>query len=340
MVETSTRAAAEREPGARGEGDPRSSGSVIRQGILAGVVGATILAFWFLVVDALAGQPLRTPGFLAGALLGQEGLDISMGGIALFTVIHYAIWVAVGVLVSWFLSLLSVAAPLLLGVILGFALFAATFYGSVIVAGVDVVARLGWPAVLAGDVLAGVGALLVLHRAGATRRVPWYSTLAHNSVVRNGVIAGLIAAAVVAAWFLLLDLLQGRPLFTPAALGSVLFFGAESADQVRIGATTVLGYTAVHVAAFLGAGLIAAALFGAAEDTPPVILGALLLFVAFEAFFLGAMALLSEFLLGSLAWWNVAVGNLLAALVAGAWLVKQHPRVRQSLTTQALPDEP
>lgn len=69
MVETSTRAAAEREPGARGEGDPRSSGSVIRQGILAGVVGATILAFWFLVVDALAGQPLRTPGFLAGALL-------------------------------------------------------------------------------------------------------------------------------------------------------------------------------------------------------------------------------------------------------------------------------
>src|SRR5829696_8819304 len=36
--------------------------NVAREGIIAGVIGATSVALWFFVVDAVAGHPLATPG--------------------------------------------------------------------------------------------------------------------------------------------------------------------------------------------------------------------------------------------------------------------------------------
>ena len=44
-----------------------------------------------------------------------------------------------------------------------------------------------------------------------------------HRVIREGLIAGLSAAFVVALWFLAIDVTQGRVFFTPAALGSAVF---------------------------------------------------------------------------------------------------------------------
>ena len=49
-----------------------------------------------------------------------------------------------------------------------------------------------------------------------------------HSVIREGLIAGAAGAAAVAFWFLVLDLIEGRILFTPGALGSVFFLGARN----------------------------------------------------------------------------------------------------------------
>src|SRR5881398_1966295 len=43
------------------------------------------------------------------------------------------------------------------------------------------------------------------------------------SLVQEGMLAGLIGAATVALWFLIVDALAGRPLYTPTVLGSALF---------------------------------------------------------------------------------------------------------------------
>ena len=43
--------------------------------------------------------------------------------------------------------------------------------------------------------------------------------------LREGVIAGLIGAAIVAVWFLIYDAARGRPLRTPALLGAATFAG-------------------------------------------------------------------------------------------------------------------
>ncbi|HXJ29446.1 MAG TPA: hypothetical protein VNG35_02335, partial [Gemmatimonadales bacterium] len=79
-------------------------------------------------------------------------------------------------------------------------------------------------------------------------------------VLREGFWAGCIGAGAVAAWFFVIDLINGRPFFTPAMLGSAVFWGATSPSQVVIEYSRVIGYTMIHVSAFVVLGTIAAAL--------------------------------------------------------------------------------
>ena len=71
----------------------------IRGGI-AGLLGATVLALWFLVVDSALGEPFRVPGILANSLLGVEGLEAGTGMIAIYSFVHYATFMVVGVVVT------------------------------------------------------------------------------------------------------------------------------------------------------------------------------------------------------------------------------------------------
>ena len=49
---------------------------VYMEGITAGLIGAATTAIWFLLLDALNGQPLHTPTVLGTALFRQSaGLD-------------------------------------------------------------------------------------------------------------------------------------------------------------------------------------------------------------------------------------------------------------------------
>jgi hypothetical protein len=315
---------------------PKRWTGVIPRGVVAGIVGATIIAFWFLLVDSSQGAPFRTPNFLAGSLLGIEDLRMGWGPIVLYTLIHYVMFVVVGVGASWVLVHVETASPLLLGLVLGFLLFDMVFYGSVVVGGVDVVQELGWPEVLTGNLLAGLTVLYALHVSGATRPITWWKTISSNSVAREGIITGLIGAGVVAGWFLLFDVLHGRPFFTPGALGSALFLGSSTVSEVSVNAATVIGYTVLHIVAFTVTGFFAAAIVTAAEDTPPLILGAVMFFAVFEAFFMGLLAMVAEFLLGDLAWWTIAVGNILAAVVMGWYLWECHPKLRAALASDLL----
>ena len=44
-----------------------------------------------------------------------------------------------------------------------------------------------------------------------------------RSVLKEGIVAGLIGAAAVAVWFFVFDLARGRPLLTPGLLGALVF---------------------------------------------------------------------------------------------------------------------
>ena len=310
---------------------------IVSRGVAAGLVGATTMALWFLIVDSPEGEPFRTPNFVAGSLLGIESMEMGFGTILLYTFIHYGVFVAVGLVMSWVLWHVETASPVLLGLVLGFLLFDLVFYGSVMITGVNVVQQLGWPEVLVGNLLAGVTLFGTLHLTGATTRSEtWWEALSTNRVVREGIVSGLIGAAVVAVWFLLFDLLRGRPFFTPAALGSAIFLGSTTAADVSVGAATVIGYTVLHILAFVVTGFFAAAIVTAADETPPLILGAVMFFAAFEAFFMGLLAMIAEFLLGTLAWWTIAVGNVMASVAMGWYLWEHHPKLRAALALDPL----
>jgi len=301
------------------------------RGILAGLVGATAMALWFLIVDASQGVPFRTPSLLANSLLGVSDLSGRLGPIIFYTIIHYAVFLLVGVGAVWVIRALNVAPGLLLGVVLGFILFDVVFYGSIYVTGLDVVDELGWLEVLTGNLIAGISLMGYLHLTGEVQPITWWQVLAEHKVVREGIVTGLIGAGIVATWFLAVDAARGTLLFTPGALGSAIFLGASQVAGIEINFWTVAGYTVIHVMAFLVAGLLASAIVWESEKTPPLLLGAVLLFVTFVALFLGLLAVVAEFLLGPLAWWSIAVGNLLAVLAMGYYLWTRHPKLRDAL---------
>lgn len=152
-----------------------------------------------------------------------------------------------------------------------------------------------------------------------------------GSILLEGVVAGVLGGTTLAAWFLVVDWIQGVPLLTPSILGSLLLFGdAEVAGGHPVMAA-VAAFTVVHYLLFGAAGLAAAALARQAERRPAVLLGALLFLAALQAFSLSFVAVFAEALFGTLRWWVIVLGNLLALAAMGAYLGSRHPGAKQVL---------
>ena len=268
--------------------------------------------------------------------MGTDALDPGLGSVILFTLIHYVAFVGVGLVVSWSLSKIHTTPNVFLGLALGFGLFDLVFYTSVVVTGIDVIGEFGWPAVLVGNLMAGVALMSFLHYTGAAPPISWWTILGQNRVFKEGLVAGLLGAWTIALWFFMVDMGRGQPFFTPGALGSALFLGSTDPSAVSISVVTVAGYSIFHIGAFFALGFVAAAIAGYAEDTPPLIIAAVMLFMAFEAFFMGLMALSAEFLLNALAWWAIVVGNVLATVAMGSYLWIKHPKLREALAAHPM----
>jgi hypothetical protein len=150
---------------------------------------------------------------------------------------------------------------------------------------------------------------------------------ARGSVMREGLVAGVIGAAIVALWFLFVDLARGTPLYTPALLGAAVFLGVTTPAGVAVTAGPVLGYTVLHVLAFAAFGIVAASLLAASEQEPPAFIAFVVLFAAFEVSFFFALGAFGQSLLGSLVWWAIFTGNLLASAGMLGFLLRSHARL-------------
>jgi hypothetical protein len=151
------------------------------------------------------------------------------------------------------------------------------------------------------------------------------------SLYGEGIVAGVIGAATVAVWFLILDTINGRPLYTPTVLGTALFrrgAGLESLETLPVSLEMVLMFTWVHGLAFAAIGGVASRLLGMAERNPSLGFGVLLLFVVFEAGFTVTAMLFAQPVLKALTWPAILVANLLAATAMGLWFRWRHPALR------------
>lgn len=150
-----------------------------------------------------------------------------------------------------------------------------------------------------------------------------------HPLLHDGIIAGLIGAAAIAVWFLAIDTIAGHPFRTPAVLGNGLLDVLGPADSTDSTATFVIVYTIFHFAAFMFVGLLAALIVHLAKHEPSILLGFVVLFVATEIGFYGLTGLLHEASsLKGLVWYQVMLGNLVAAIAMGYYFWRTHRELR------------
>src|SRR5947199_8496520 len=101
---------------------------------------------------------------------------------------------------------------------------------------------------------------------------------ARESILREGIFAGLIGAAVVAVWFLLFDLWRGQPFLTPGLLGAAVFQGVNNPIGVQPTVGNVLGYTIVNRLEFIACGVVAASVIAVNEREPTLLLAYVIFF--------------------------------------------------------------
>jgi hypothetical protein len=97
---------------------PTAPSTVIREGVSAGLIGATAIAAWFGVIDAIAGTLLATPIMLGASLSTLFAADASPApatSFVLYTLFHFAMFTAIGLFFAWVVSLAEEAPSALIG---------------------------------------------------------------------------------------------------------------------------------------------------------------------------------------------------------------------------------
>ncbi len=305
-------------------------------GIIGGAIAGLVVTVWFLVVDVTTAGAFHTPALLASAILGEALDGPSLRLVATYTVLHFGVFLTLGAVTAAILRIADASPGLLVGAVFGVGVLNAVHYGGLLVTGVDLLTVLPVPHVVGANFLGGMLMMAYLHRAQAVATPLGLRVLDAHVMLTEGLAVGLVGAVVVAFWFLIVDVVTSTPFYTPAALGSALLLGAGSPLEVQVNAGIVAAYTFVHLTAF---GVVGVAFAWAAERitrAPGLWMVALMAFIVVEGLFIGAAGAVSEWVLGTLGWVAVGVGNLLAVGAMGLWLWRAHPTLRDRLGEEAV----
>ena len=139
------------------------SHSTFREGVLAGAIGATGVAGWFLVVDLVAAELLFTPTRL-GMAFGQvfRVAPMADGGAVAFvgyTILHYAAFAMIGIVAAAIVHRSVDQPAILVGAFLAFIVSEALIYGFIaLLHETELLEHLTWPLIAIGNL---IGAVLI-----------------------------------------------------------------------------------------------------------------------------------------------------------------------------------
>ncbi len=153
-----------------------------------------------------------------------------------------------------------------------------------------------------------------------------------KAVWKDGVTAGVLGAAGVAVWLLMVDTIAGHPFFTPELLGRGVLRALGRGIEDHGTAYFVVGYTILHVIAFMVVGCVASIVVTATRRAPQFTAAILRFFAVFETgFYFLALALSANDVLGTLSWYQIGAANLVAAALMGTYLLRRHPEFAGNL---------
>lgn len=154
--------------------------------------------------------------------------------------------------------------------------------------------------------------------------------LAQNRTIRDGLIVGLIAYAAVALFYSIFDVLAARGvLYTVDLLGRAMFRGLRDPAILMMplewDPMAIFLYNAFHLVMSLGIGIVVAGLVEQAERHPSQALLVLFMIVAGAVATVFAVGYLTESVRPVLPWWSIVVANVLAVMLAAAYLIRRRP---------------
>jgi hypothetical protein len=160
-----------------------------------------------------------------------------------------------------------------------------------------------------------------------------------HSTIREGAVAGVTGAVIVAVWYFLVDTVGGQPLYTPNALGKIFFGGHLSPAANRIVPGVVVGYTVLHLVGFVLVGMALALLAHLASRNASLRMGIWIgLLIAF-GIFAGMTYALAAASGERFSPWSVIIGSVLGVLGMAWYLWRRHPRLARSFHEAPLGSE-
>ena len=102
--------------------------NTLREGIYAGIIGATAIVVWFAVIDLVGAHPFHTPDVLGAGLISVLGkppmMPDTMGiRVIAYTLFHYAAFALVGIVVATIVHQSARTPAVLAGFLVAFVVF-------------------------------------------------------------------------------------------------------------------------------------------------------------------------------------------------------------------------
>lgn len=298
---------------------------VLLHGTIGGILAGAVVACWFVVVDAAAGQLFQTPARLASIVLGEGYAGPWPRLVAVFSILHFGVFITLSIAATAALNLFEMEPGLILGAVFGVGVFNAAHYGGLLVTGSNLLIVIPAAHVAGANMVGGMVMMAYLHRVMHAASPFGWNALRRFPVLFHGLTTGLVGAVSVALWFLLLDLRSAHPFSTPAALGSAILLNAQGPADVRLNAGVILAYSFLHVAVFVLVGIVFAWLAGRAQRGRDFWLRVAVVLVLVEGLFYGTVVPLAGWVLEMLGVAPILGANVLAVIVMSIWIWQRRP---------------
>ena len=143
--------------------------TIIGEGLVVGLVGATAVAVWFLLYDLAASVPFRTPALLGAAIFeglrDPAALVITPALVLKYTVLHGLAFLAFGIAVAGLFALVDYERRVLFAVFMLFCCFEVFLVGMVMALAEQLIEEIPIWAILGGNLLAAIVMLGILFRS-------------------------------------------------------------------------------------------------------------------------------------------------------------------------------
>jgi len=141
-----------------------------REGVYAGLIGATAIAVWFAIIDIASGSPFHTPNILGAGLvsiLGKPPMmpDTVMFHVLIYTVFHYVAFILVGIIMAKIVHQSSRTPAVLAGFLIAFVAFELGAIGLTTLLTESSLGGMAWYQIFIANLLAAAGMFWYMWRS-------------------------------------------------------------------------------------------------------------------------------------------------------------------------------